>query len=254
MAREDIGHLPSELQGPAEDLQGAISEATEAVNDVGATEVEIAGPEEIVSGFETGDGDTGAPKRRIRFPSRKAHKVPAKRAAMAPGGGGADLGARIQRAEQAISKMGTTWNAFLQKAKRAMSGRLYSKGASTGNRAVYCATVANVAAAATGTSTAIVGNADIEYDRIAFLSNTPGLFTALTAALNPIIEGSASIPADAGRIVGPFELSEPVKLNGNGGVTVSFTNRGAAAGDASVIFIPKGYAFGQKFPLASLGR
>lgn len=224
-----LSNLVQELSGMNNDLEN-----------LGENDIDIAGPEEEIQteGYDDGDG-TGAPRRRLfRVRSRKAKSTKVKQASPSTASQYSNLQMRMKRVEGTVIAL-----------SKALSAKRVLKTASLGNRAAFTATQAAVAAAAAATST-VAANAQAYYDRVFFLSNTPGLHSAVTSAQNPILDGSASMPTDAGQVVGPIELAEPIQLSGTSGVTGTFTNRGAAAGDGTVGFLPTGHSWGSAAPNA----
>ena len=232
---DSLFDLVSGIPGAMGQIFGNLAQNIQGIRDdaeqLGETEIDVAGPEED-SFMETGEIDeTGAPKRR-RIRTRKAKATKVKAASPATKQAASSLDGRVKRIESDL---------------KSLAGALKSKGvmkvAGSGNRAMFTATVLATAAGAAVTPANVVGNADQQYDRAAFQANTPSLLSAITVAGNPLLDGNQSVPVDVFAI-GPVELAEPVKLNGNAGLGLTHTNRGAAAGDAGVLMIPIGHSWG----------
>lgn len=227
------GYLGQVFGNLAQNIQG-IKDDAEAL---GETEVDVAGPERDAY-VETGEMDeTGAPRRR-RIKTRDAKATKVKQASPAAKQASTSLDSRVKRIETDLKSLAS-----------ALKSKGIAKVAGAGNRAFFTATVQATAAGAVVTPANIVGNADQQYDRCAFIADTPSLLTAITVAGNPLMDGNQAISVDTFP-VGPIELSEPVKLNGNAGLGLTHTNRGAAVGDAGVIMIPVGHSWGCAAPSA----
>jgi len=224
-----IGQTMSSL---AQNIEGA-KDDSEAL---GEAEVEVAGPEEYIGETE-GTDETGASRKRKVY-GRKAKATKVKQATPATKQAASSLDTRVKRIEADL---------------KSLAGALKSKGiakvAGSGNRSMFSAIVLATAAGAVVTPANVVGNADQSYDRAAFIGNTPSLLTAITVAGNPLLDGNQAVPVDVFP-VGPVELAEPVKLNGNAGLGLTHTNRGAAVGDAGVLMIPIGHSWGCASPAA----